>query len=313
MSYCQYCGTKLEDGQTCTCEATKGATNPQPALSHQNTQAEQQSSPVQTTTATPNRASVFLKNVKAYLRAYIANPFEAVRTETDKNSMSVPIILTVVRLLAMGLAIYGLLSKICEKILTAFNTVARRSMWIEPFDAVSVSIPLEECLLSGALMAAVGMILFIAMLFLLVKVQRGNATLGTTFKASTYNGVLTTSLLLLAFVLSFVSIKVCIVFIAITALSWIICGVLTAFVVSSHKTSGIFWLLYIVGVVLVIVGGCYVMPTMFFDAVGEVAISYAGQTITLQSIFDMIGTEWEVAWEEITWEDVLEDIIYDFF
>ena len=278
MPYCQFCGLKLEEGQTCTCETTQSADS-QPL-------GQQYQPPVQTTPATPSRAAVVLKELKAYLRAYIANPAQAVPKEINENKLTLSIALSVVRMLAVGLAIYGLLRKICDDALSALTTTLLKLDGIGGALTVGLTAPLSQCLLYGVLIAASGMLLFLAMAFVIVKIQHGGITLVNMFKASASNGILTSALLILSFLSSFISVKFCIGFIVLASLSWIISGVLTVCIVTPNSHKGVVWIMYFVGVVLVIAAGAYVIPPLFFRAVGEISVSYAGQTMTLQAMID---------------------------
>ena len=101
MAFCKYCGNSVEDGQVCTCAQAQAAAQAAPAA-----QASAQ-------TAVVDAA----KSVKPYLTDYFVNPAKAIRNivESDNNSMA--IVLTVIRALALGLAVFGLLRKLCATIM----------------------------------------------------------------------------------------------------------------------------------------------------------------------------------------------------
>lgn len=202
--------------------------------------------------------------------------------------MTLPITLAVIRMLAMGLAIYGLLRKTCS---TAFSLISGSVLRYEnAVDAASAGIKasLPKSILFGALIAAIGMLLFILMTFVLAKIQREETGFLKIFKISAANGVAPSVLLLLSFLFSFFSVKLCIGFMGLAALFWAICGVLTVKIAcpSDQSQSGVFWAMYFVGVVLTMIAGFYVMPKLFFKAVGTIAFSYAGRTIELQAILN---------------------------
>lgn len=288
MPYCQHCGTKLEDGQICTCEMAQSAASQQP----QPAQAPLQQPAAPATPPAESQVSIIFRKLKLYLSSYISNPTQAVRSAMAvEYDPTIPVALTVIRLLAMGLAIYGYLSKVCEDALALITaTVFRYSSSADILTAkLTASLPLT--LFYGALIAGIGMLLFTGMLYALVRIQHGEAgeaTFGDIFKASAVNGVPTTALLLLAFLCSFVSAALCVFVIALSMLSWIISGVRTARLVAPNSDSGSFGMMYFVGVVLIIVVAYWVMPTIFFWAVGGITASYMGETATLQSAFDEI-------------------------
>lgn len=204
----------------------------------------------------------------------------------EKHNYTLPIVLTVIRLLAMGLVIYGLLNKICNIVLTFMTTSILRYSSSADILMASLTASLPKCLFYGALIAVIGMLLFLAVLYALVKIQHGEATFSDIFKASAANGVPTSALLLLSFLLSFVSPVPSILFIALAMLSWIISGVRTAQIVSPNSSTGTFCLLYFVGVVLIIIIGYYVIPPLNLQAIGGITASYMGESIALQDVFD---------------------------
>ena len=309
MHYCQFCGTKLEDGQSCTCEMSKAAGQPPqpgpfqpqqptaptaPPIAGQPPQPGSfQPGPFQpqqpAAPAAPpaeSQASILLKKFKGHLSAYFSNPAQATLAVMGAEyEIALPIILTVIRLLAMGLALYGLLRKLCEDALTLITTELFRYTNMADVLTAKLSVSLPGSLFFGALIALIGMFLFIFMLFLLVRIRHGNASFSDIFKASAANGIPTTALLLLAFLISFVSSAACVACFALAMLSWIISGILTAQIVCPNSSSGTFGLMYFVGVALVILVGCWIIPTVFSWSLGGITASYMGETATLGSAF----------------------------
>lgn len=287
MPYCQYCGTKLEDGQACTCEMSQAAASQEPQPQPQQPAAQAAPAP-----RAESQASILFKKVKRHLSDYFSDPAQATRSVMEEEySVALPVALGVIRLLVMGLAIYGLLRKICQDALSIITMSVLRYSSTAGILTASLTASLPQCLIFGAMIAAVGMLLFMVMVFALVKIQHGIATFADVFKASAANGVPTTMLLLLAFLASFISTTFCLIFFALAMLSWIISGVITAQLLCPNNSSGSFWLLYFVGVVLILVVGYYVIPPMFGWAVGGITASYMGESITLQSAFDQISKE----------------------
>lgn len=285
MPYCQHCGAKLEDGQTCTCEMAQTAANQQPP---QPEQPQQTAPPAAPPAESP--VSIVFKKFKRYIASYVSNPEQAVRSVmAEEYDFTLPIILTVIRLLAMGLAIYGLLNKVCKVVFSLMTTSILRYGSSANILTANLAASLPKCLFFGALIAAIGMLLFLVMLFALVKIQRGEVTFSDIFKASAANGIPTSALLLLSFLLSFISPVPSILFIALAMLSWIISGVRTAQIVSPNNNTGAFWTLYFVGVVLIIVIGYHVIPPLNGQAVGGITASYMGESIALQDVFDTMS------------------------
>ena len=94
MPYCPHCGTKLEDGQTCTCELAQAAAKQPP----QAEQAPPQQATASTAPAAENPVSIVFKKFKRYITSYISNPTQAVRSVmAEEYDFTLPIVLFVVR------------------------------------------------------------------------------------------------------------------------------------------------------------------------------------------------------------------------
>lgn len=309
--YCQFCGTKLEDGQACTCEMSKAAAGQPPQPGPYPPQAgpyppqpgpyqpqpgpyQPQAGPYQPQPSAPrpeSKVSILFKNFTGYLSSYFSNPAQATRSVMEDYEVALPVILTVIRVLAMGLAIHGLLSRACKD---AYNLITSSLYrYTNPADVMTVklSASLLRSLFFGALIALIGMLLFTLMLFILVRLRHGTASFSDIFKASAANGLPTTALLLLGFLLSFASMAACLVCLVLAMLSWIISGTLTAQIVCSDSGSGAFGLMYFVGVALIILVCYWIFPTIFSWAAGGITASYMGETATLENAFTEIRKE----------------------
>ena len=116
MAFCRYCGASLAEGQTCTCpqsQAGQQSTPVQQPVYQQPVQPQQPSATQQQAAATAQAAQEAAKNIGSYLKDYFADANQAVRTVVEQDNLTFAIILTVIRALAMGLAVYGLLRKAC--------------------------------------------------------------------------------------------------------------------------------------------------------------------------------------------------------
>lgn len=326
MPYCQHCGKKLEDGEICTCETAQAAANQAPQPEQPPIQQDQaQQTEAQAAPRTESQVSVIFKKLKLYLSSYISNPAQAIRSAMeDKNDFTLPVVLTAIRLLAMGLALYGLLRKICDNAFTAITTAAVRYGSASNLLTASLTASLFQCLIWGILISVIMMFLIILFMFIIVKIRHGEVTFMDIFRANALNGVLPSALLLLAFLFSFGSATACIVLTALSVLAGIICGVLTLHLVCPDSSSGAVWLMYFVGIALVIFAGSYLVPVMFLRAMGGITASYMGETVTLQSFFDQTSQSINSAMKEANvsniWalfrkgiEEVLDELSYEFW
>lgn len=365
MPYCQFCGKKLEDGETCTCEMqqpvgvpptpqmnTKQAAPQQAAPQHRQfyggfssaQQASQQAAPQQAAPqhrqfyggfspaqqapqqaapqqqpmqASPLKKIAPLNELITYLKAYFADPAQAVRSVMDKNDWTLTITLSVIRMLAVGLAVYGFLNKSCGSITQIITSgVANSDRYFDYTDyyfggiTFNMTASFFKCLGSGLMIGAISMLLFTGMTYGLAKIQRGSVSFAKAFQVSAANGVLTTALLLLSFLCSYISIALCAAFAALTFFSWIICGVLTVRTVCPNSNSGKFWLLYFVGIVLIVAISFFVIPRMLIYAVGGICVNYMGKTTTLQGALDYAFRMFEGSGAKNIW-DFFWNFIWD--
>ena len=324
MAFCKYCGAALEEGQTCTCEKAQAAaqqnaqpaqTQPVQAQPEQTTSSQTAKQAQQAASAATATAVAAAKSVKPYLTEYFVNPAKAVRQVVEQDNLTMAIALTVIRFLAMGLAVYGLLRKICSSVMNVAMSAMGVAGALPGGDfsgaaGTGISAPFFGSILWGGIMAIVGMALFILMVFALVKIQKGSVSIKAIFEASAANGILTSALLLVAFIVSFLSVSWCIAFLLLSCISWMICGVLTAQLLCQDNSSGKFWLLYFVGVVLVTVIGYYVLPNLFLNAVGGISVTIMGVSQTIKTYIDQAKMALAQAGG---WSGILQEMIGDFF
>ena len=287
MAFCKYCGAQVPDGQECTCPQSQAAKQAE-QQAHQTAQAAGQQTAQQaqqfaaSATATAVAAA---KGLKPYVTGYFKSPSQAVRTLVQNNDMTTAIALTVVRALAFGLAIWGLLNNLVGSVKSLMGIVGAAAGG--NMMGVSISSNFFGSLLWGILSAVVAMALFIVMVFALNRLMKGTADIKSIYIASSANGVLTSALLLLCFIFSFFSFGLAFACMGLACISWVVYGVLTAQMVCPGNTTGKFWLLYLVGVVVLCVIGWYVLPGFFLKALGGVSYTIPGQApITLQQTID---------------------------
>ncbi|MBD5118168.1 MAG: hypothetical protein HDT37_03520 [Clostridiales bacterium] len=322
MKYCQFCGKQLEDGAQCTCEEAQAAARaagqipqpvppqPQQVPPQQPPQYSQQVPPQQVPPQAPRQPSEMQQKAKAaasglwsYLKSYFASPAKAVQDSLARQDMMVSTLLTVIRVLALGLAIFGVLHKICSTVVSAINEYSYSR------DAVKVSAPLFESLLYGGLIAIIGMALFILVVFVAAKAQKSTLSLGGAWQASANNGVLTTVLLLLAFLLSFVSISMALTFILLAVLSSIIFGALSVQYTCPGSDSGLSWLVYFLGAAVVIFISYKFFPTLLFKAAGGIKMTVGKESMTLGTAMDEAAKSFQNAFNGASFDEIFEQMI----
>lgn len=294
MKYCRFCGKVLPDGDICTCASAQAAAcqewmaaqqrrQQQPPTSQSQRPANPQQPPVYNwqragaqpgTAQAQQKAKAAAQGLAGYLKAYFAFPAAAVR----QGSLPVSIFFTVVRVLSMGLIIFGVLNKICG---ISGSSVSKY---------LKISAPFFGSLLYGALIAVIGMCLYILAIFAVAKIQKSELSLITVWQYSANNGVLTTALLLLGFLLSFLSIQAALACILLAVLSSLLFSVLTAQLACNGNRSGLFWLTFFAGVAIVLFLCYKLFPMLILKTVGDIRLHYSDKTTTIGKLMgDTLG------------------------
>lgn len=327
MAFCKFCGTELEGNQACSCEQAKAevqqAVTPEepvnPAPPEEFVTPLKPAASKQLATQTNEKAEAFkkkaseaAKNTWVCMLSYCKNPGQATTDTVARDQLDVAIVLAVLRALSMGLALFGVLVGICKSVYSVlYAAVGSYSSLLDLGNAVAVVPPFFGSLFNGILIAIIGMALFIAAVFGISKLQKSPISIKCTLIASAVNGMPTTALLLLAFVFSLFSLNLGMIFLLLACLCWIICGVITVqYTCPADNTSGRFWLLYFVGVILVLVIGYYVISNLFLNAAGGIRISAAGESFRVKTLIKEIKS---ALGDAGSFSGLIEALIGEFF
>ena len=321
MAFCKYCGTPLAEGQVCGCtqsqtnnmgnvninkssEPVQPQMNQVPMGQFNQPQMNQYVQPQvnqygQPQMAQPNANVETVKRsvneTRNYLTGYFKNPANAVRGVVQSNNKLVLIALSILRFLACGLAIWGICSKVCK---TAYSTVVDNMGFLGGMAesaGTGITAPFIEILLWGSLVGVVGFALFALMMFAMTKVTKSNVDFMTTVKVCLANSPLTIVLMLLSFVLSFIHLGASIACLLLSAILWMITGVLTAQILNQDNVSGKFWLTYIVGCILVFVLAYFVMPTFLTNSFGAITVNAMGYETNLKGFLEGFAGDFKSA------------------
>lgn len=314
MKYCRFCGTALQDGDICTCAPAQAAARQEWMAAQQRRQQQQPPvNPQQQQPLTPQQAPVYsrqrtgtqtgaaqaqqkaraaARGLVGYLKAYFASPAAAVR----QGDRLVGILLTVIRVLSVGLVIFGVLNKICG---LSGSTVGKY---------LKISPPFFGSLLYGALIAAIGMGLYILAIFAVAKIQKSGLSLAAAWQYSANNGVLTTALLLLGFLLSFLSIRAALVCVLLAVLASLLFSVLTMQFACGGNRSGLFWLAFFAGTAIVLFLCYKLFPTLILKAVGGIKLHYSDKTTTIGKLMGDTLDELKDAFDADTFSDIFSSM-----
>lgn len=306
MKYCRFCGKALQDEDVCDCAPSQAAARQEWMAAQQRGQQQQppvspQRPPVYNRQRTgaqfgaaeaQQKAKAAAQGLAGYLKAYFASPAAAVR----QGDRLVSILLTVIRVLSMGLVIFGVLNKICGM---SGSAVGRY---------LKISAPFFGSLLYGALIAVIGMGLYILAIFVVAKIHESNLSLAAAWQYSANNGVLTTALLLLGFLLSFLSIRAALACILLALLSSLLFSVLTAQFVCGGNRSGLFWLAFFAGIAIALFLCYKLFPTLILKAVGGIELHYSDKTTTIGKLMGDTLDEFKDAFDADAFSDIFSSM-----
>lgn len=209
--FCKFCGTPLEEGQVCTCQASQSAVA---------TEAAPAAAPV----AAPG---LFTKLKDAFL-SYLRTPAATVRGAVNED-IKIPAILAGANALAAFLFLWKLLGGIFGSIVDAANKAmsglgnlmggSSGSLKIE------ITYPFFLLLLGGILLAALFIGLSALGLFCAAKLSKKELTIQQSFTVASYNSIIPTLLLVLGILLGFISLTAQLIVLAVAAILWAIFAV----------------------------------------------------------------------------------------
>lgn len=308
--FCKYCGTQLEEDQVCSCPQAQfeaAQTQQQDSSVQQAAAPQPQAAPQQQAApAAPSPIGIAFKNLIPFCKAYLRSPVEATRAAISQKDVILPIILLLIQAIAAGLVIFSLLNKVCRSI----QSLIFAAMGLSSFSSLfgggpTISASFIMCLIYGILASVIAAAIFVVVIFAAAKLMKSTCTIQDVLIACGANSLFVTVLLLLSFILFFLSIKIGIVLFVLAMLTWVIMGVLTTQAVAPGAEQGKFWILYIVAVLVALLVGGWISSKFFGLSINATKISYGGESITIGKALDDIG--------DLDFDEILEDMLYDVF
>lgn len=325
MVFCRYCGRQLEDGELCTCkraqqdvaETAKAVEKADAVETDDASKAVAVTEVEEAAEASPSQQGVgntmspavaqsaiiiAIKKIVPYLKQFFSDPGKAIRDVIQSEDTMLAITMTLIRALSMGLAIFGLLRSICKVIGTSSDKL---SYYLDG-NKLKVSASFSHSMLYGILIGLLGMALFTIVVFLIARVQKSSATFKSTYYATSANSIMMTLLLLCTFLLSFISVEVCLICFVLAIISWPIFE-LPAAQVLCERQSELFWTCYLVGVLLIFFIGWKTMPSLFLNAVGETKLTVNGNVKVLSSMIDELKDA--IGATDFSFKELLDELI----
>ena len=205
--FCKFCGTPLEEGQVCTCQASQSAV---------------------ATEAAPVAAPGLFAKLKDAFLSYLRTPAATVRGAVNED-IKIPAILAGANALAAFLFLWKLLGGIFGSIVDTANKAMSGlgSLMGGSSDSLEIEItyPFFLLLLGGILLAALFIGLSALGLFCAAKLSKKELTIQQSFTVASYNSILPTLLLVLGILLGFISLTAQLIVLAVAAILWAIFAV----------------------------------------------------------------------------------------
>lgn len=206
--FCKFCGSPLEEGQVCSCQASQAA-------------------PVAVATeaapAAPASPNLFAKLKSAFL-SYLRAPSATVGKALN-DGVQIPAILAGVNALAAFLFVWkligGFLSSIVDAISDAMSGISGMLGGNASVD-LEVTYPIFVLLLGGILLAVVFIGLSALGLFGAAKLTKKELTIQQSATVAAYNSVIPSLLLLLGILLGFISTTAQLIVLPVAAIVWAI-------------------------------------------------------------------------------------------
>lgn len=302
MRFCQYCGARLEDGQECTCpqaqqerqakESQQGQDfqgysfqqsycyqhgystqqppsqpeSPEEQGSQEQGQQAQQGQPfAQVGKQVRDTTAQAAKSLKPFFAQYWKNPVEAVRAAVENKNITLAVTLSVIRLLTVILLVLRLSAAIKNTVMEGLSFLGS-ILSMAGLGYGSSGSPLL-CILYGILIAVLGVALFTVTLFCSHPDFQERRKLLGMFIANSANGIIVTALMLVALILSFLSLSIALGLVVMACLSAVLMGGLSARAVCPGQDSGVFLLTYLGCVLVVLIISWLIVPDILLQAV----------------------------------------------
>ena len=290
--FCPNCGKELPDGSAfCgNCGAQLNASAQQPGPQGGPQQGYQQPGPqggYQQQPQQPQRpsaAATAFSGLVPYLKSYLASPITAAKELAAKRDMATAIILLAIQAIVSGLVIFSVFSKICGMVKDLMALGMGSDMM-----GVRIGPSFIMSLIWGIVAAVVGIALFVVVAFGVAKLMKANCTIQDVLILCGAHSLFVTALLVISFILFFLSIWLGAIAFSAAMIAWMVMGVVTVQTITPDKALGKFWMLLIAGMLVVQLVGSYVGSKCVGGAVNAVSISYQGQSMSIGEMMDEAG------------------------
>lgn len=228
------------------------------------------------------------KSLKPFFAQYWASPVQAIRTAVAEKNLTVAITLSVIRVVVVIALLWNVVGQVAGSIRGTVGALSGLGNMMGSSAVMTVRGNPLGSILFGLIIAVVGMALFTLVLFALTRILKSGGSILDMYIANSANGGVTTVVLFLAFVCAFFSLNVAVGLVVLACFTAVVCGSLSAQAVCGDQSSGMFWLCYLGGMLVILAVSWWIVPPCVIQAVGGITLSLDGSSITIREFLDRL-------------------------
>lgn len=226
------------------------------------------------------------KSLKPFFAQYWASPVQAIRTAVAEKNLTVAITLSVIRVVVVIALLWNVVGQVAGSIRSTIGPLSSLGNLMGSSSVMTVRGNPLGSILFGLIIAVVGMALFTLVLFALTRILKSGGSILDMYIANSANGGVTTVVLFLAFVCAFFSLNVAVGLVVLACFTAVVCGSLSAQAVCGDQSSGMFWLCYLGGMLVILAVSWWIVPPCVIQAVGGITLTLDGSSITIREFLE---------------------------
>lgn len=228
------------------------------------------------------------KSLKPFFAQYWASPVQAIRTAVAEKNLTVAVTLSVIRVVVVIALLWNVVGQVAGSIRSTIGPLSSLGNLMGSSSVMTVRGNPLGSILFGLIIAVVGMALFTLVLFALTRIFKSGGSILDMYIANSANGGVTTVVLFLAFVCAFFSLNVAVGLVVLACFTAVVCGSLSAQAVCGDQSSGMFWLCYLGGMLVILAVSWWIVPPCVIQTVGGITLTLDGSSITIREFLDRL-------------------------
>ena len=226
------------------------------------------------------------KSLKPFFAQYWASPVQAIRTAVAEKNLTVAVTLSVIRVVVVIALLWNVVGQVAGSIRSTIGPLSSLGNLMGSSSVMTVRGNPLGSILFGLIIAVVGMALFTLVLFALTRIFKSGGSILDMYIANSANGGVTTVVLFLAFVCAFFSMNVAVGLVVLACFTAVVCGSLSAQAVCGDQSSGMFWLCYLGGMLVILAVSWWIVPPCVIQTVGGITLTLDGSSITIREFLE---------------------------